>query len=128
MRKLGVATKVLGGFVAFCALAFGPMERASAGCGDYLNVGRDSATTGKHSDGPLSPTTKQCNGPNCHRHDGPPLTPTPEIRPATPTFKSAAIATILALSAKSVVERSSDDDARPLPGYAVPILRPPQVV
>jgi hypothetical protein len=127
MRKLGVATKVLGGVVAFCALAFAPIELASAGCGDYLTIGHNPPMNGNHSDS-LLPTTTPCNGPNCHRHDGPPLTPSPELRAAPPTVKSAAIFANLASDPKFVIERLSEDDARPLPGYADSILRPPQVV
>ena len=128
MRTSGVAMKVLGGVVAFCALAFGPIQQASAGCGDYLNIGHDPSASSQHGDAPMSPATTPCNGPNCHRHDGPPLTPSPELRPTSPTVKAAAILSRLAPSTTTVFERRCDDVPRPLPGYADPILRPPQGV
>jgi len=128
MRKLGVATKVLGGFVAFCALALGPIDSACAGCGDYLSIGHGPSMTDRRGDAPMSSATTPCNGPNCHRHDGPPLTPSPELRAAPPTVKAAAIFAFLAPSTKTFVERSFDEGARPLSGYAASILRPPQGV
>lgn len=124
MRLLGVATKVLGGVVAFCALAFAPIQSASAGCGDYLTIGHGPSIGDQHRDSPTWP----CNGPNCHRHDGPPVTPSPDFRAAPSTGKTAAIFAEASSDSPLFVERSSDDDARPLPGYASSILRPPQSV
>jgi hypothetical protein len=126
MQKPGVATKVLGGFVAFCALALGPMNQASAGCGDYLTIGRGPTMKVDHSNLPTTPATAPCNGPNCHRHDGPPLTPSPDFRAAPPTVKAAAIFATLASSPMTFVERLFDDGDVPLPGHSASILRPPQ--
>jgi len=128
MQKSGVATRVCGGFIALCALSFGPVQESAAGCGDYLNIGRDATTISEHSSAPMSPMTTPCNGPNCHPHDGPPVTPSPEIQPATPTAKAAEIIANFAPDAEPMVERLSEDDARPVPGYAASILRPPKGV
>jgi len=128
MRKLGVATKVLGGLAAFCVLAFAPLNSASAGCGDYLTIDHGASTNGKHGDSPMMPATAPCNGPNCHRHDGPPVTPSPEFRSAPFTVKSATLLSSVDSNDDSFTERLSDDDVRPIPGFAASILRPPQNV
>src|SRR6476620_8412488 len=117
MRQSCVATKVLGGVFAFCAFAFAPIDRASAGCGDYLTMDHGQSTSSDHVGSPLKPSTTPCNGPNCHRHDGPPLTPAPDFRPAPPTVKTAAIFADASADLNLFREHWPDEDARPLPGH-----------
>lgn len=128
MRQLGVGLKAFGGVLAFCAFAFAPINRADAGCGDYLTMDHSQPMAGKQSGVPMKPGTTLCNGPNCHRHDGPPLTPAPEFRAAPTTFKIAAIFTDVSTDLNRFSERWPDSDTRPLSGYTSSILRPPRTV
>jgi hypothetical protein len=123
MRHSGVATKVLSGLVAVCALAFAPLPTASAGCGDYLTMDH-----GKGASSDLSAPARPCNGPNCHRHDAPPLSPAPEFQTAPPSVKIAAVFGDACDVRPSLIERRQDEAFRPLTGVPLSILRPPRSV
>jgi len=123
MRHSGVATKVLSGLVAVCALAFAPLPSASAGCGDYLTMDH-----GKGASSDLSAPTQPCNGPNCHRQDAPPLAPTSDFQAPPSSLKIAALLIAAAADSPSLIERRLQDDARPFPGVGLSILRPPRSV
>jgi hypothetical protein len=123
MQVSGVATKVLGGVVAFCALAFAPIPAASAGCGDYLTMDHGPKDAASTPSGHVP-----CNGPNCHRGEVPPLTPAPTLPAVPPSIDVAWLTSDSDRDPRSLGERLTDSDLRPSPGYESSILRPPRSV
>jgi len=112
-------------FVLAGACALAATTNVRAGCGDYLVL--DHASLAAHHDSLSKPTQTPCNGPNCHRHDAPPLTPAPELVSAPPTFKAAVVAEVAAEELRMVANAFPEPAARPSAGVALSILRPPRM-
>ena len=108
--------------VAF-ALAATPVVRA--GCGDYLVLDHAPLASDGHGGG-IKPTQAPCNGPNCQRHDAPPLSSAPTLEIAPLTLKVTVVSGEIAEIAGFAAALWGDCEGRPAAGVELSILRPPR--